>query len=297
MSGKTVAFPLIEIKIEPKIKADWPIFASAIAASLLTNPDAFITIDNEKHEALIGGTSELQINCIVGELKDRGVELDIGAPQIAYRETITRKAMKDYTHKMLNGGVGQFARVILELEPVERGLGNLLESRAVAAAVPKKYQSGVEKGLNSVLSCGPLAGFPITDLKVTLIDGAYHDVDSSAVAFEIASRAAMREAFETAGAVLLEPIMNVEIIVPEKSLSAVINDLHLRGGQIVGASTRGDDQIINAFVSLANMFGYALILNSLSKGLARFTMEYSHYSAIIQPHAPDNFPPAIGMRA
>ena len=297
MSGRTGAFPLIEIKVEPKIITDWSNFVSEVTSIALVHPNVFVTVDAENHEASVGGLSELHIDCFVKELISRSVALKIGAPQVAYRETITRKVTKDYTHKKQTGGTGQYARVILEMEPVQRGAGNSFEARIVNGSVPEEYISSVEKGLNSVLSCGPLNGFPIVDLKVTLIDGAYHDADSSAIAFEIATRAAIREAFETAGAVLLEPIMKVDITLPEECIKSIIGDVHLRRGQIAGISERGEEQVIHALIPLSSMFGYAAQLNSLSTGLANFVMDYSHYQAVNPQSDPENFPPAIGMRA
>jgi elongation factor G len=224
---------------------------------------------------------ELHLDIKVDILKrTHKVEVAVGAPQVAYREAITRKVTKDYTHKKQTGGTGQFARVILEVEPNEKGAGNAFESKIVGGSVPKEYIPGVEKGLNSVLSSGPVIGFPVVDLKVTLIDGAYHEVDSSAIAFEIATRMAMREAFDQAGAVLLEPIMKVEVTSPEEFLGGVIGDLNSRRGQIVGTSMRGNANIINALVPLANMFGYINNLRSMSQGRASYTMQFDHYAQV-----------------
>ena len=224
---------------------------------------------------------ELHLDIKVDILKrTHKVEVQVGAPQVAYREAITRKVTKDYTHKKQTGGTGQFARVILEIEPNEAGAGNAFESRVVGGSVPKEYIPGVEKGLNSVLSSGPLIGFPVVDLKVALVDGAYHEVDSSAIAFEIATRAAMREAFENAGAVLLEPMMKVEVTSPEEFVGSVIGDLNSRRGQIVGTSMRGNANIINALVPLANMFGYINNLRSMSQGRASYTMQFDHYAQV-----------------
>ncbi len=297
ISAKTGSFPLIEIKVEPKTNSGWSNFASAMISIGLIHPNVFVTVDAENHEASVGGLSELQIDNFIKELISRGVALKIGAPQVAYRETITRTVMKDYTHKKQIGGIGQYARVIIEIEPDQSGEGNSFKSSIVNGSVPQQYISSVEKGLNSVLSCGPLNGFPIVDLKVTLLEGAYHDADSSAIAFEIATRAAIRVAFETAGAVLLEPIMKVEVTLPEECIRPVISDIHLRRGQIVGISERGEEQLIHALIPLSSMFGYAAQLNSLSTGLANFIMDYSHYQAVNPQSDPENFPPAIGMRA
>jgi elongation factor G len=224
---------------------------------------------------------ELHLDIKVDILKrTHKVEVSVGAPQVAYREAITRKVTKDYTHKKQTGGTGQFARVILEIEPAEKGAGNSFESKIVGGSVPKEYIPGVEKGLNSVLSSGPVIGFPVVDMKVALVDGAYHDVDSSAIAFEIATRAAMREAFEQAGAILLEPIMKVEVTSPEDYLGGVIGDLNSRRGQILGTSARGNAQIVNAMVPLANMFGYINNLRSMSQGRASYTMQFDHYEQV-----------------
>ena len=299
MSECSNRFPLIEIKVEPKSKADMGMLASVLASLVRSDPNAFCTVDAQSGETLIGGVSELHLEGIVEALISQGVAIRIGAPQVSYRETVTRKTTVDYTHKKWTGGTGQFARVILDIEPNENGAGYAFESRIGGGTVPKEYIPGVEKGLGSVMGAGILAGFPIVDIKIALTDGAYHEADSSAIAFEIASRMALREGLRKAGAILLEPIMKVEVTSPEDYLGGVIGGLNSRLGQIMGVSSRGNSQIVNALVPLANMFGYGLHLSSLSKGRAAFTMAYSHYQAV--PHAimpdPDNFPPAIGMRA
>ena len=208
------------------------------------------------------------------------VDATIGAPQVAYRETLTRKQEIDYTHKKQTGGTGQFARVKFIVEPNEAGKGFQFESKIVGGSVPKEYIPGVEKGLESVMNSGPLAGFPVVDVKVQLIDGAYHDVDSSALAFEIASRAAFREALQKGGAVLLEPIMKVECVTPEDYTGSVIGDLTRRRGQVQGQDMRGNAIVINAMVPLANMFGYVNTLRSMSQGRATFTMQFDHYEQV-----------------
>jgi elongation factor G len=245
------------------------------------DPSFRVSTDSESGETIIKGMGELHLDIKVDILKrTHKVEVQVGAPQVAYREAITRKVTKDYTHKKQTGGTGQFARVILEIEPAEAGAGNSFEARIVGGSVPKEYIPGVEKGLNSVLNNGPLIGFPVVDMKVALVDGAYHDVDSSAIAFEIATRAAMREAFESAGAVLLEPTMKVEVTSPEEFVGSVIGDLNSRRGQISGTSMRGNANIINALVPLANMFGYINTLRSMSQGRASYTMQFDHYSQV-----------------
>ena len=273
--------PVIEMKVEPKTKADQEKMAVALYKLAAEDPSFRVSTDSESGETIIKGMGELHLDIKVDILKrTHKVEVAVGAPQVAYREAITRKVTKDYTHKKQTGGTGQFARVILEIEPNEKGAGNTFESKVVGGSVPKEYVPGVEKGLNSVLSNGPLIGFPVVDMKVALVDGAYHDVDSSAIAFEIATRAAMREAFEQAAPVLLEPMMKVEVTSPEDFVGSVIGDLNSRRGQIVGTSMRGNANIINALVPLANMFGYINNLRSMSQGRASYTMQFDHYAQV-----------------
>ena len=273
--------PVIEMKVEPKTKADQEKMAVALYKLASEDPSFRVSTDSESGETIIKGMGELHLDIKVDILKrTHKVEVTVGAPQVAYREAITRKVIKDYTHKKQTGGTGQFARVILEIEPAEKGAGNSFESKVVGGSVPKEYIPGVEKGLNSVLNSGPLIGFPVVDLKVALVDGAYHDVDSSAIAFEIATRAAMREAFEQAGAVLLEPLMKVEVTSPEDFVGSVIGDLNSRRGQILGTSMRGNANIVNALVPLANMFGYINNLRSMSQGRASYTMQFDHYEQV-----------------
>jgi elongation factor G len=255
----------------------------AVALNKLADEDPSfrVSTDSESGETIIKGMGELHLDIKVDILKrTHKVEVAVGAPQVAYRETITRSKTKDYTHKKQTGGTGQFARVILEIEPNEKGKGYEFESRIVGGTVPKEYIPGVEKGLNSVLTSGVLAGFPVVDIKIALIDGAYHEVDSSAIAFEIASRAALREALAEAGPILLEPVMKVEVTTPEEYLGGVIGDLNSRRGQIVGTSNRGNAQIVNAMVPLANMFGYINNLRSMSQGRASYTMQFDHYAQV-----------------
>jgi elongation factor G len=296
MSESSNRLHLIEMKIEPKSEADMEKLASTLASLVRSDPTIFSNVDAESGETLIGGESEFQLEGILEALISQGVEVTIGAPQVAYRETITRATEVDYTHKKLMGGAGQFARVILSIAPNENGAGYAFESRIVNGAVPKEFIPGVEKGLNSVLSAGIVAGFPVVDIRIALTDGAYHETDSSVSAFEIASRMALREGLGHAGAILLQPIMKVGVTSPEDCLDGVIVDLNSRRAQDLAKQARGNARIVSAMVPLANMFGYASQLSSLSKGRATFTMAYSHYQAISTPD-PDNFPPAIGMRA
>ncbi|MBM3520288.1 MAG: elongation factor G, partial [Alphaproteobacteria bacterium] len=273
--------PVIEMKVEPKTKADQEKMAVALHKLAAEDPSFRVTTDSESGETIIKGMGELHLDIKVDILKrTHKVEVAVGAPQVAYRETITRHAEIDYTHKKQTGGTGQFARVILEIEPNEKGKGYEFESKIVGGTVPKEYVPGVEKGLNSVLTAGVLAGFPVVDIKIALTDGAYHEVDSSAIAFEIASRAALREGLQKAGSVLLEPIMKVEVTTPEEYLGGVIGDLNSRRGQIVGTSNRGNAQIVNAMVPLANMFGYINNLRSMSQGRASYTMQFDHYDQV-----------------
>jgi elongation factor G len=210
------------------------------------------------------------------------VDANIGAPQVAYRESISRKAEIDYTHKKQTGGTGQFARVKIIFEPGEPGSGFVFDSKVVGGSVPKEYVPGVQKGLESVMDNGLLAGFPLIDFKATLIDGAYHDVDSSVLAFEIAARAAFRELRERGSPKLLEPIMKVEVLTPDEYMGDVIGDLNSRRGQIAGTETRGNAQVVTAMVPLANMFGYVNNLRGMSQGRAQFSMVYDHYETVPQ---------------
>ncbi|MGA7329022.1 MAG: elongation factor G [Rhodomicrobium sp.] len=275
--------PVIEVAVEPKTKADQEKMGMALNRLAQEDPSFRVTTDPESGQTIIKGMGELHLEIIVDRMKrEFKVEANVGAPQVAYRETITRRAEVDYTHKKQTGGSGQFARVKIVLEPLDPGTGFEFDSKVVGGSVPKEYIPGVEKGLRSVLDNGVLAGFPIIDLKVTLVDGAYHEVDSSALAFEIASRAAFREGAQKAGPKLLEPIMKVEAVSPEDYVGGVIGDLTSRRGQILGQEMRGNATVINAMVPLANMFGYVNTLRSMSQGRAQFTMQFDHYAQVPQ---------------
>jgi len=210
------------------------------------------------------------------------VEANVGAPQVAYRETITKKAEIDYTHKKQTGGSGQFARIKLVFEPLEPGSGFIFESKVVGGSVPREYIPGVEKGLGSCCDSGVAAGYPVIDFKATLVDGAYHDVDSSVLAFEIAARAAFREGMPKAGPRLLEPIMKVEVVTPEEYTGDVIGDLNSRRGQITGMDQQANARVVAAMVPLAEMFGYVNTLRSMSQGRAQYTMHFDHYEQVPQ---------------
>ena len=275
--------PVIEIAIEPKSKADQEKLGTALAKLVAEDPSFRVSTDQESGQTIIKGMGELHLDIKVDILKRTyKVEANIGAPQVAYREKITRPVTVDYTHKKQTGGSGQFARVKINVAPGEPTSGFTFENEIVGGVVPKEYIPGVEKGLESVLGSGVLAGFPVVDLKVELIDGAYHDVNSSALAFEIAARAALREALQKGGSVLLEPIMKVEVVTPEDYTGSVIGDLNSRRGQIQGQDMRGNANVITAMVPLANMFSYVNNLRSMSQGRATFTMQFDHYEQVPQ---------------
>jgi elongation factor G len=275
--------PVIEIAVEPKSKADQEKLGVALAKLASEDPSFTVSTDHESGQTILKGMGELHLDIKIDILKRTyKVEANIGAPQVAYRESLSRKAEIDYTHKKQTGGTGQFARVKLVFEPGEPGSGFVFESAIVGGAVPKEYIPGVEKGLTSAKENGLLAGFPLIDFKATLIDGAFHDVDSSVLAFEIASRAAFKELREKGGPKLLEPIMAVEVVTPEEYLGSVIGDLNGRRGMIQGQDMRGNATVVNAFVPLANMFGYVNTLRGMSQGRAQFTMQYDHYDPVPQ---------------
>jgi elongation factor G len=271
--------PVIEIAIEPKSKADQEKLGVALAKLAAEDPSFRVSTDHESGQTILKGMGELHLDIKVDILKRTyKVDANIGAPQVAFREKITKRAEVDYTHKKQTGGTGQFARVKFVVEPGEPGTGFVFESKIVGGAVPKEYIPGVEKGLNSVMTSGVVAGFPVVDVHVQLVDGAYHDVDSSALAFEIASRAALRDALQKGKSVLLEPIMKVECVTPEDYTGSVIGDLNSRRGQIQGQDMRGNANVINAMVPLMNMFGYVNTLRSMSQGRATFSMSFDHYA-------------------
>jgi elongation factor G len=275
--------PVIEIAIEPKSKADQEKLGVALAKLAAEDPSFRVSTDQESGQTILKGMGELHLDIKVDILKRTyKVDANIGAPQVAYRERITKQVTVDYQHKKQTGGTGQFAQIKIVCEPLPPGGGFVFENEIVGGAVPKEFIPGVEKGLESVLGAGVLAGFPVVDLKVSLIDGRYHDVDSSALAFEICSRAALREALQKGGSVLLEPIMKVECVTPEDYTGGVIGDLNSRRGQIQGQDMRGNANVITAMVPLANMFGYVNTLRSMSQGRATFTMQFDHYEQVPQ---------------
>ena len=273
--------PVIEIAIEPKSKADQEKLGVALSKLATEDPSFRVSTDPEFGQTILKGMGELHLDIKVDILKRTyKVDANIGAPQVAYREKLTRKTEIDYTHKKQSGGSGQFAKVKMVFEPAEPGAGSSFDSKVVGGAVPKEYIPGVEKGFQSVLGSGVLAGFPVVDVKATLVDGAYHDVDLSALAFEIAARAAFREALQKGGSVLLEPIMKVEVVTPEEHTGFVMGDLLSRRGQVQGQDMRANAVVINAMVPLSNMFGYVNQLRSGTQGRANFTMQFDHYEQV-----------------
>jgi elongation factor G len=275
--------PVIEIAVEPRSKADQEKLGVALAKLAAEDPSFRVSTDQESGQTILKGMGELHLDIKIDILKRTyKVEANIGAPQVAYRETLGRRTEIDYTHKKQTGGSGQFARVKIVFEPGAPGSGYEFDSKVVGGSVPKEFVPGVEKGLESAKDNGLLAGFPVIDFKASLVDGAYHDVDSSVLAFEIASRAAFRELREKGHPKLLEPIMKVEVVTPEEYTGSVIGDLNGRRGQIQGQDVRGNANVITAMVPLANMFGYVNNLRGMSQGRAQFTMQYDHYEQVPQ---------------
>jgi len=273
--------PVIEMKIEPKTKADQEKMSMVLSTMALEDPSFRVSVDPESGETILKGMGELHLDIKVDILRrDHGVDANVGAPQVAYRETLVRPTEVDYTHKKQTGGTGQFARVKLRIEPNETGKGNEFSSSIVGGTVPKEYIPGVEKGINSVWDSGVLIGFPMVDTKVTLFDGAFHEVDSSAIAFEIAARSAMKEGCDKSGVKLLEPVMDVEVVTPGDFVGNVIGDINSRRGQIRNQEMRGNATVIRAYVPLANMFGYVSQLRSMSQGRASYTMQFAHYADV-----------------
>ena len=273
--------PVIEIAIEPKSKADQEKLGVALQKLAAEDPSFRVSTDQESGQTILKGMGELHLDIKVDILRRTyKVDANIGAPQVAYRERLTKRVEIDETHKKQTGGTGQFARVKIIFEPNTPGAGSSFESNIVGGAVPKEYIPGVEKGINSVMGSGILAGFPVVDVKATLIDGAFHDVNSSVLAFEICSRAAFRRALKEGGSVLLEPIMKVEVTTPEDYTGSVMGDLLSRRGQVQGQDMRGNAVIINAMVPLANMFGYVNQLRSFSQGRANYSMQFDHYEQV-----------------
>jgi elongation factor G len=273
--------PVIEVAVEPKTKADQEKMGIALNRLAREDPSFRVTSDHESGQTIIKGMGELHLEILVDRMRrEFKVEANVGAPQVAYREYLAKKVDIDYTHKKQSGGSGQFGRVKFTVEPGERGTGIIFSDEVKGGNIPKEYIPSVEKGMRETAESGSLIGFPIIDFEIKLYDGAYHDVDSSALAFEIAGRAAMREAAQKAGIKLLEPIMRVEVVTPEDYLGDVIGDMNSRRGQIQGTDTRGNAQTVEAMVPLANMFGYVNQLRSFTQGRAQYSMHFSHYDEV-----------------
>jgi elongation factor G len=273
--------PVIEISVEPKTQSDQEKMGVALNRLAAEDPSFRVTSDIESGQTIIKGMGELHLEIIVDRmLREFQVDANIGQPQVAYRETISKNADVDYTHKKQTGGHGQFARVKLRVEPLPSGSGFEFENKVVGGNIPKDFIPGVEKGLKSAMESGIKTGFPVTDLKLTLYDGASHDVDSSVMAFEIAARAAFRELAAKAGPKVLEPMMRVEVVTPDEYLGDIIGDLNSRRGSVGGMDQRGNARVVNAQVPLSNMFGYVNTLRSMSQGRAQFTMHFDHYAVV-----------------
>ena len=273
--------PVIEIAIEPKTKADQEKMSTALQRLAAEDPSFQVSVDHESGQTIMKGMGELHLDILVDRMKrEFKVEANIGAPQVAYRETITKSAEISYTHKKQTGGSGQFAKIDLLFEPGETGSGFVFEDTIVGGNVPKEYIPGVNKGLDTAKETGIVAGFPVLDFKVTLTDGAYHDVDSSVMAFEIAAKSAFKEGMAQAGAQLLEPMMKVEVVTPEEYMGDIIGDLNSRRGQVSSMEDRGNAKVVTAMVPLANMFGYINNLRSMSQGRAQYSMQFDHYEPV-----------------
>ncbi|WP_344696460.1 elongation factor G [Sphingomonas rosea] len=275
--------PVIEVAVEPKTKADQEKMGIALNRLAAEDPSFRVTTDHESGQTIIKGMGELHLEILVDRMKrEFKVEANVGAPQVAYREYLKKPVDLDYTHKKQSGGTGQFGRVKVKLTPGERGAGIIFKDEIKGGNIPKEYIPAIEKGFRETAATGSLVGFPIIDFEILLYDGAYHDVDSSALAFEITARGAMREGAQKAGITLLEPVMKVEVVTPEDYLGDVIGDINSRRGQIQGTDSRGNAQVVEAMVPLANMFGYVNQLRSFTQGRAQYSMQFSHYDEVPQ---------------
>jgi elongation factor G len=275
--------PVIEVAVEPKTKADQEKMGIALNRLAAEDPSFRVTTDHESGQTIIKGMGELHLEILVDRMKrEFKVEANVGAPQVAYREYLAKPVELTYTHKKQSGGSGQFGEVKVKVVPGERGSGFQFVDEIKGGNIPREYIPSVEKGMRETAETGALIGFPIVDFEVHLLDGKYHDVDSSALAFEITGRGAMREAAQRAGIKILEPIMKVEVVTPEDYLGDVIGDINSRRGQIQGTDSRGNAQVVEAMVPLANMFGYVNQLRSFTQGRAQYTMQFSHYDEVPQ---------------
>ena len=275
--------PVIEIAVEPKTKSDQEKMSSALARLAQEDPSFRVSVDSESGQTVLKGMGELHLEILVDRMRrEFRVDANVGMPQVAYRETVSKAVEHEYTHRKQTGGAGQYAKLALRFEPGERGAGILFDSKVVGGAVPREFIPAVEKGIRGASEVGVLAGFPVIDLAVTLLDGDSHEVDSSTVAFEIAARAAFREGVGRAAPKLLEPVMRLEVVTPEDYLGDIIGDLQGRRGQIGAMDSHGNARVVTAIVPLANMFGYVNNLRSMSQGRAQFTMHFDHYEQVPQ---------------
>lgn len=273
--------PVIEIAVEPKTKADQEKMSIALQRLAAEDPSFQVSVDHESGQTIMKGMGELHLDILVDRMKrEFKVEANIGAPQVAYREAITKEVEVDYTHKKQSGGSGQFARLVATFKPGEPGSGFVFGNSVVGGNIPKEYIPGIEKGINMAKETGIIAGFPVVDFEVNVSDGAYHDVDSSVMAFEIAGRAAFKEAMQKAGPQLLEPMMKVEVVTPEEYMGDIIGDLNSRRGQVSSMEDRGNAKVVTAAVPLSSMFGYINTLRSMSQGRAQYTMVFDRYEAV-----------------
>jgi elongation factor G len=300
MENYRIDDPPMFIALNPKSRDDRDKIGIALAVLAVEDPFFRVETDIESGQIIVMGRDELQFELLVQRLlRQFDIKMSVGAPQAAYRETVTWEHEVSYTHEKKTSGKRQFARVTLVVMPAQPGEGYSFESTIAHGSMPEEYISGVKKGIQSVMELGPLGGFPMIDVKVTLTDGTHHDADSSALAFEIAARAGMRAGVKSAGAKLLEPIMKVEVVSPEEYTGGIIGDLISRRGIVTGQDSRGNDKLIKAIVPLGNMLGYFNTLQSMTLGRGNFTMQYSHHAAVDPAvHDPDdNFPMAMAMRA
>ena len=296
-----IAGPLVAVAVEPRSTADRSRLLAAVRTMAADDPGLVVSTDAESGQSILRGRSEQHLNSAINILRrDHRLEVDVGALQVAYREALTKAVEIDYTHKKQTGGSGQFARVKIQFEPLPAGSGFIFENEVVGGSVPREFVPGVEKGLNASRDNGVLAGFPLIDFKATLVDGAFHEVDSDVLIFEIASRAAFRELKERKAVKLLEPIMKVEVVAPDHLAGEIIADLNSRRGQVQGTVQRANAQVIAAIVPLATMLGYASALRGLSHGRAQFTMSFDRYDdapPFPGDDDPENFPSAAALRA
>jgi elongation factor G len=273
--------PVMSIAIEPRTKADQEKLGSSLQKLSIEDPSFVVRTDEETGQTIISGMGELHLEIIVDRLlREFKVEANVGKPQVAYKETISRQVKTEGKYIKQTGGRGQYGHVMLEVEPNKTGEGFEFVNKVVGGAIPKEYIKPVERGIKEAMESGVQAGYPVVDVKVTLYDGSYHDVDSSEIAFKIAGSMAFKSGMKAAGPILLEPIMGVEVVMPEETMGSVVGDLNSRRGRILGMDSRGGFQVVNSKVPLANMFGYATDLRSMTKGRASFTMQFAHYKQV-----------------